>query len=269
VYDVGGNHDTYSAPPCHTEPPADLKQRLKTLNIAAYRFVALQDLPALRTWLFDIAAAEDLRGTILVAPEGINLVLAGPAAGIAGLRRALAADDRLAALDFKESWSCVAPFRRLKVKVKDEIIALGLPDIDPARHPAPPLEPETLKSWLDEGREVILLDTRNAFEVAYGSFEGAVHLGNDTFRGFGLVSRSLPVTGRDTPVVTFCTGGIRCEKAAPLLLQNGHRNVFQLSGGILRYFERVGSAHYRGTCFVFDERIGLDPTLTPQKMEQL
>jgi UPF0176 protein len=246
-----------------------LNQSVNILNVAAYRFVALDNLPALRRWLLELCAAENLCGTILLAPEGINLFLAGPAEGIAGLRRALAAGDRLAGMDFKESWSPGTPFKRLKVKIKNEIIAFGVPGIDPARDPAPALDPATLKSWLDEGREVILLDTRNAFEVARGSFEGAVHLGNDTFRGFASVAGSLPVTDQDTPVVTFCTGGIRCEKAAPLLRQLGHRNVFQLSGGILRYLERVGSAHYRGTCFVFDERVGLDANLVSQKTEQL
>lgn len=242
---------------------------MNILNIAAYRFAVLDNLPALRQWLLELCAGENLRGSILLAPEGINLFLAGPAEGVACLRRALDADLRLAGLDFKESWSSGTPFKRLKVKVKNEIIAFGVPGIDPARDPAPALEPATLKSWLDEGREVILLDTRNGFEVAHGSFEGAVHLGNDTFRGFASVARSLPVIDQDTPVVTFCTGGIRCEKAAPLLRQIGHHNVFQLSGGILRYLARVGSAHYRGACFVFDERVGLDANLAPQKTEQL
>jgi UPF0176 protein len=242
---------------------------MDTLNIAAYRFVALDNLSMLRRRLHDICAAENLRGTILLAPEGINLFLAGPADGVASLRRALAADERLAEMDFEESWSTVTPFRRLKVKIKNEIIAFGVPGVDPARDPAPALEPATLKAWLDEGREVLLLDTRNAFEVAHGSFEGAIHLGNDTFRAFAAPARSLPIAEQDTPVVTFCTGGIRCEKAAPLLRQIGHRNVFQLSGGILRYLKREGSAHYRGACFVFDERDGLDANLAPQKKEQL
>jgi UPF0176 protein len=266
---VGRNYNTYSPPTCHTDSPNELNRSLKILNIAAYRFVTLDNLPELRGWLLDVCAEENLRGTILLAPEGINLSLAGPAEGVASLRRVLAADDRLAGMDFRESWSSGTPFRTLKVKVKSEIIAFGVPGIDPARDPAPALEPVRLKAWLDEGRDVILVDTRNAFEVAHGSFERAVHLGNDTFRGFAARARLLPVADPDTPVVTFCTGGIRCEKAAPLLRQFGHRNVFQLSGGILRYFECVGSAHYRGACFVFDERIGLDANLVSQKTEQL
>lgn len=118
-------------------------------------------------------------------------------------------------------------------------------------------------AWRDS---VVRADIR---VVAHGSFAGAIHLGNDTFRGFASVAGTLPVNDCETPLVTFCTGGIRCEKAAPLLRQLGHSNVFQLSGGILRHLERVGSAHYRGACFVFDERVGLDSDLAPQKAEQL
>ena len=227
------------------------------LNIAAYRFVALDNLAALRRRLLDSCIRENLRGTILLAPEGINLCLAGAAEGVENLRRVLEEDDRLAGMDFKESRSPITPFRRLKVKIKNEIIAFGVPGIDPARDPAPAIDPATLKSWLDQRLEVILLDTRNAYEVAHGTFAGAVHLGNGTFREFSLAARALPLAEGDTPIVTFCTGGIRCEKAAPLLRQIGHRNVFQLSGGVLRYFELAGSAHYEGACFVFDERTGL------------
>lgn len=236
---------------------------MNTLNIAAYRFVALDRLPTLRQWLFAICVAENLRGTILVAHEGINVFVAGAPEGVRRLRQALAADDRLAGMDFKESWSVAAPFKRLKVKVKSEIIAFGIPGIDPASDPAPVLDAVTLKSWLDEGRELTLLDTRNTFEFEHGSFAGATHLGNHTFRGFAELARTLPVTSRDTPVVTFCTGGIRCEKAAPLLRRMGHRNVFQLSGGILGYLEQVGTSHYQGSCFVFDERVDLDGNLAP------
>jgi len=240
-----------------------------TLNIAAYRFATLDELPALRRRLFDVCAAEGLRGTVLLAAEGINLSVAGAPGGIAKLRDALEADHRLAGMDFKASWSSGVPFKRLKIRIRSEIISFGVPGIDPARAPAPALEPATLKAWLDAGRKMTLLDTRNAFEVAHGSFAGAVHLGNASFRDFAAAAHAMPRPGADVPIVTFCTGGIRCEKAAPLLRQLGHRNVFQLSGGILRYLEHAGSAHYLGTCFVFDGRIGLDENLAPQNPEQL
>lgn len=242
---------------------------MNTLNIAAYRFVALDELQALRNSLFALCSRENLRGTILLAPEGINLFVAGPAGGIALLRTALDADHRLRGMDIKESWSPATPFQRLKVKIKKEIIAFGVPGIDPARNPVAALAPATLKSWLDQGCEVILVDTRNTFEFEQGSFAGAIHLGNDTFRGFAAVAGSLPAANPETPIVTFCTGGIRCEKAAPLLRDIGHRNVYQLEGGILRYLELAGPAHFRGNCFVFDERGALDADLLPQSIEQL
>lgn len=232
------------------------------LNIAAYRFVALDgDLAELRDRLHARCARESIRGTILLAGEGINLFVAGSAPSIASLRELLDQDSRLAGMEYKESWSAEVPFRRLKVKIKREIITFAMPGIDPARRPAPALDPETLKAWMDEGREVVLLDTRNTVEFENGTFVGAVHLGNVSFREFAAAAGTLERS--DVPVVTFCTGGIRCEKAAPLLLQLGHERVFQLSGGILNYFCRAGDAHYRGDCFVFDERTALDSALQP------
>jgi UPF0176 protein len=233
------------------------------LNVAGYRFVPLEDLPALRKRLFEACAASGVRGTILLAPEGINFFVAGTVAGIDAFRNELDADRRLAGIELRQSWSPAIPFRRLKVRLKREIIALGVEGIDPAHDPAPALQAETLKDWLDAGRDVVLVDTRNAFEVERGTFSGAVHLGNTSFRGFARAATSLPPAGDGVPVVTFCTGGIRCEKAAPLLRRLGHRNVYQLAGGILRYFRDAGSAHYRGTCFVFDERVALDAQLDP------
>jgi len=260
-----GPHDTYSPPACHIGSRILPAPGMTVLNVAAYRFVALDGLPQLRNDLHQAGSEFGLRGTILLAPEGINLFLAGSEPGVHALRQRLDADCRLAGLDYKESWSVRTPFKRLKVKIKDEIISFGVPGIDPGRDPAPAIAAATLESWLDEGREVILLDTRNTFEVAHGTFSGAVHLGNDSFRGFAALAGSLPISERDIPVVAFCTGGIRCEKAAPLLRQLGHQHVLQLSGGILRYFEEVGSAHYEGACFVFDERAGLDAGLTPHQ----
>lgn len=241
---------------------------MNILNIAGYRFVRLEQPDALRDSLLALCSSEKLRGTILLAPEGINLFVAGTVSGVARLREALEADARLRGMEVKESWSRETPFKRLKVKIKKEIIAFGVPGIDPAREPAQALSAAALKSWLDQQRAVRLVDTRNAFEVAHGTFEGAIHLGNDSFRGFAEVAADLPLMP-DTPVVTFCTGGIRCEKAAPLLRALGHRNVYQLEGGILRYLESAGSAHFRGNCFVFDERLSLDAGLLPQNIEQL
>ncbi|MEO8136927.1 MAG: rhodanese-like domain-containing protein [Betaproteobacteria bacterium] len=235
------------------------------LNVSAYRFVALDNLSELRARLLAFCEAADVRGTVLLADEGINLSVAGAASSISALRAVLDCDLRLASMTYKESWSERTPFRRLKIKIRREIVSFGIAGIDPARRPAPALQPEMLKAWLDEGRSVVLLDTRNAVEYAQGSFSGAIQLGNTSFRGFAAAAGTLVRTSTATPVVTFCTGGIRCEKAAPLLLQLGHPSVYQLSGGILNYFRCAGDAHYRGDCFVFDERTALDSALQPSR----
>jgi UPF0176 protein len=234
---------------------------MQFVNIAAYKFVDLDDVAPLRTQLKSKCDALGLKGTILLAPEGINLCLAGPARDIAQFNDALKEDRRFADLAFKQSVSSAQPFRKMLVKAKREIVAFGLPTIRPALHPAPRISPVQLKRWLDEGRDVALLDARNAFEVARGSFDNALDLELTHFRGFADAARALDPALKEKPLVTFCTGGIRCEKAAPLLLRQGYRHVYQLDGGILNYFAQCGSAHFHGTCFVFDERVALDAEL--------
>ena len=242
---------------------------MKTLNIAAYRFVAIDDAAALRTRLKARCIELRLKGTILIAPEGVNLFLAGAAADVEDFLRTLRADARFAPIGVKRSWSDAQPFKRLLVKLKREIVPMRRPDFDPLETPAPRLAPQELRRWLDEGRDVVLLDTRNQFEVDLGSFEGTLSLGLKSFSEFPRATPALAHASRDRAIVTFCTGGIRCEKAAPWLISQGFREVYQLDGGILNYFEQCGGAHYRGACFVFDERVALDPSLrqtgaTPQ-----
>lgn len=227
------------------------------LNIAAYRFVALDDLPQLRAAFRARAEALGLKGTILVAPEGINLFLAGAVASVEAFLQTLLADTRFASARIKRSWSAAQPFRRLLVKIKREIVSMRRPEIDPLRAPAPRLAPQELKRRLDEGRTIVLLDARNQFEVDLGSFENALSLGLTSFSDFPRTTPALPEALKHQPIVTFCTGGIRCEKAAPWLISQGFREVYQLDGGILNYFERCGGAHFRGDCFVFDQRVAL------------
>ncbi|MBX6392625.1 MAG: sulfurtransferase [Burkholderiales bacterium] len=234
---------------------------MSILNVAAYKFVDLDDLPALRTQLREAAAAQALKGTILLAPEGINLFLAGVPEKLEAFLAQLLADPRFAGMPVKRSYSAEQPFNRMLVKIKREIITMRRPEIRPAQQPAPRIAPRELKRWLDEGREVVLLDTRNAFEVAVGTFEGAQELGLRSFSQFPAEVEKRLEDWRDKPVVTFCTGGIRCEKAAPLMQRLGFREVYQLDGGILQYFEDCGGAHWRGECFVFDKRVALDPQL--------
>ena len=231
------------------------------VNLAAYRFVPLTDLPSLQAELRHFCHQAGLRGTILLSPEGINLFVAGEALAIDRLFVRIKALPGLAELPVKRSESEEQPFNRMLVKIKKEIIAFGVDGIDPARRPAPRLAPLQLKEWLDQGRPVTLLDTRNRYETRLGTFRGARTLELDHFREFPAALRTLPNDLGSGPIVTFCTGGIRCEKAAPLLQRAGFANVYQLDGGILRYFEECGGAHYEGDCFVFDRRVALDPSL--------
>jgi RluA family pseudouridine synthase len=203
----------------------------------------------------------DLKGTILLAPEGINLFVAGRHLAIEDLVFKLRAMPGLSDLHPKYSDSSEQPFSRMLVRLKKEIIAFGVDGIDPVNKPSPRLKPVELKKWLDEGKPMVLLDTRNDYEVKLGTFKGAIPAGIDHFRKFPQAVEKLPAEMRDTPVVTFCTGGIRCEKAAPLMESMGFKEVYQLEGGILKYFEEVGGEHYEGECFVFDQRVGLDPAL--------
>jgi UPF0176 protein len=238
------------------------------LNISAYKFVSIGDIDALRPRLKKFAADLGLRGTILLAPEGINLFIAGEQAMVEGFLGHLAEDPRFAGLETKRSWSEEQPFNRMLVKAKREIITLRRPDIDPSRAPAPRLSPETLKQWLDEGREVLLLDTRNKFEVDLGTFDNAVDLNLKSFSEMSATLSAIDAKWKDKPVVSFCTGGIRCEKAAPLLMHEGFKEVYQLDGGILKYFEQCGGAHYHGECFVFDKRVALGADLQPSGTAQ-
>ncbi len=230
-------------------------------NLSAYRFAPLTGLKALRTRLLARCAAADLRGTILLSPEGVNLFVAGGRAEIDGLLAELHGVPGLVGLEPKFSESAAQPFQRMLVKIKKEIIAFGVEGIDPAARPSPKIAAATLRQWLDEGRPVTLLDTRNDYEVQLGTFRGARPIGIGQFREFPAAVAQLPAELKEQPVVMFCTGGIRCEKAGPFMERAGFRQIFQLDGGILRYFEECGGAHFDGECFVFDQRVGVDPAL--------
>jgi UPF0176 protein len=231
------------------------------INLSAYKFTPLDDLPAWREQLKGVAATGNLRGTILLSPEGINFFVAGERTAIDALLAAIRTMPGLADLAPKESLSDDQPFNRMLVKIKKEIIAFGVDGIDPARRPTPKLPARTLKQWLDEGRPLTLLDTRNDYEVRLGTFRGAMPAGIGNFRDFPAAVDRLPAALKEQPVVMFCTGGIRCEKAGPYMEKMGFKQVLQLDGGILKYFEECGGAHYEGECFVFDKRVGVDPAL--------
>jgi UPF0176 protein len=230
------------------------------LNIAGYRFVAIADPHALREALLVGAGSLGLKGTILLASEGINLFLAGEDVHMRAFAAQLQEDARFAGMAFKESRSPTQPFRKLLVKVKREIIRMNHPAIRPSDERAPALDARTAARWIaqghdDAGRPVVTLDTRNAFEVDHGTFAGAIDWRLGKFSDFpaALDANRHELEGK--AVISFCTGGIRCEKAAIYMREAGLANVWQLEGGILNYFEDAGGAHFRGECFVFDERV--------------
>jgi UPF0176 protein len=233
----------------------------EVLNLSCYKFAPLAGLEELRTSLQEVAKVQGLKGTILLAPEGINFFLAGTRPQLAAVLEVIRAVPGLADIAPKESPSFDQPFKRMLVKIKKEIIAFGVEGVDPARRPAKKISAQQLKQWLDEGRPVTLLDTRNDYEVRMGTFKGAVVSRIWNFRDFPAAVEKLPVALKTQPVVMFCTGGIRCEKAGPFMAMQGYTDVLQLDGGILKYFEEVGGAHYDGECFVFDERVGVGPDL--------
>ena len=238
------------------------------LNIAAYQFVEIDVPESLASRLRELSETQGLRGSILIAKEGLNLFLAGSDGGIESFIENLRADLRFADIVIKRSRSETQPFARLKVKVKPEIISFRKPDATPLVGRARAVAPAQLARWIaqgqdDQGNRLVLLDTRNQQEVAYGSFSGAMTLPINKFTDLpNAVSEQRDALDGAT-IVSFCTGGIRCEKAAIWMQAEGIENVYQLDGGILGYFEQVGGYGYEGRCFVFDERVALDSELKP------
>jgi len=233
------------------------------INIAAYRFVSLVDstLPEMQMALKQRAATLELKGTILLSTEGINLCLVGTQESIDAFKIYLESWDEFKRLIYKESSSDQQPFKRMLVRIKKEIITMGHDNIQPNKTTAPYISPEQLKSWYDDNQDMIIIDTRNDYEVQLGTFDNAIALDIDCFSDLPERIEQLPEDYKTKPVVTFCTGGIRCEKAAQYMLDNGFNEVYQLEGGILNYFEQCGGAHYNGDCFVFDTRIALNTKL--------
>jgi len=236
------------------------------LNIAAYLFVSLDKLEELRSRMLQECNEGHLKGTILLTGEGINLFLAGAELEMRGFLKWLRSDSRFAAIEAKESWSDEQPFKKMLIKLKSEIIRMNHPSIQPEKGRANFIAPQKLKEWLDRGtddlgRPVVMLDTRNAFEIDYGTFENALHFNIEKFTEFPEAITKHKEELLDKTIVSFCTGGIRCEKSGLYMREIGMEHTYQLEGGILKYFEEVGAAHYEGSCFVFDEREALEPSL--------
>lgn len=228
------------------------------INIAGYKFTPLGMLAELREKLIVKCQQLALLGTILLSPEGININLAGETDAIANFKTYLKTDPRFTDLTFHQSSSSLQPFKKLKIKIKKEIITMRSANVHPENDRAPSITPQEFKQWLDEKRDMTILDTRNDYEVRFGTFKNAINPDIDNFSGFSKAAQSLD---QNKPIVMFCTGGIRCEKAALHLLAEGFQQVFQLENGILSYFKEIGDAHFEGECFVFDQRIALDASL--------
>ena len=228
---------------------------------ALYCFTAFPDCAAVHAQVLAAATRERLRGTILLAPEGINGTIAGPARGIDATLAVIRGLPGCAAMEVKLSTAATMPFHRMKVRVKAEIVTMGVGGIDGTKAGTH----VTAADWnaLITAPDTILIDTRNSYEVGVGSFAGAINPQTDSFRDFPdwfRANRAALFAGREAaPVAMFCTGGIRCEKATAFLKAEGVDNVFHLQGGILRYLETVPAetSRWQGECFVFDERVSL------------
>jgi UPF0176 protein len=237
------------------------------LNIAAYRFWPIEKPADLREALLAAGQALGIKGTILVTPEGLNAFLAGPEPVAREMLATLRAVPGFAELEAKESWSADIPFKRFKVKLKKEIIRMDHPTIRPVEGRAPAVDAKTLARWLDQGHDdqgqpVVMLDTRNDFEVDFGKFENTIDWRIQKFTQFPQAVQDHLNELQGKTVVSYCTGGIRCEKAAIYMQNLGLNNVLQLEGGILKYFEETDGRHWEGSCFVFDEREALEPSLS-------
>ncbi|MEC9481805.1 MAG: rhodanese-related sulfurtransferase, partial [Halomonas sp.] len=228
----------------------------QTIVVAAlYKFVALPDYQALREPLLSTLKAHDIRGTLLLAEEGINGTVSGTRESIDALLAWLREDTRFAELDHKESCCDAHPFYRTKVKLKREIVTLGVSGVDPNQRVGTYVEPQDWNAIISDP-EVLVIDTRNDYEVEIGSFEGAVDPRTQSFREFPDYVKQHYDPARHKKVAMFCTGGIRCEKASSYMLHEGFEEVYHLKGGILNYLEKVpeSASLWRGECFVFDNR---------------
>ncbi|WP_286816151.1 MULTISPECIES: rhodanese-related sulfurtransferase [unclassified Marinobacter] len=229
---------------------------------ALYKFAVLNDYKDLRQPLLNLMLEKDVHGTLLLAREGINGTIAGSREGIDAVKAWIASDDRFEGVDYKESFVEFQPFKRTKVKLKKEIVTMGVQGIDPKRVVGTYVDP---KEWNDliSDPEVLLVDTRNQYEVEIGTFKNAVNPATDTFREFPEYVKQNLDPQKHKKVAMFCTGGIRCEKSTAYLKEQGFDEVYHLKGGILKYLEEVPQEQslWQGECFVFDDRVTVNHNL--------
>ena len=236
---------------------------------ALYKFVRLHGFEQLQQPLLDLMHDNDVRGTLLLADEGINGTISGPRAGVDTVLGWLKQDERLAALEHKESFHDEHPFLRTKVKLKKEIVTMGVEGIDPTRTVGTYLSPEEWNTVISDP-DTVLIDTRNDYEVEVGTFKGAINPETRTFREFPEYVKETLDPARQKKVAMFCTGGIRCEKSTAYLKEQGFEEVYHLKGGILKYLEEMPKEDslWEGECFVFDERVTVDHDLNPGEFDQ-
>ena len=231
------------------------------LNIAGYKFERLENLDTLIPEFQDKCDELELKGSVYLSPRGINFSISGTEENIEKYIEFMENDSRFLNIPLKRTYSETQPFRRMKVRLKKEIISLGRDDIDPIELTGEYVSPQELLSMYENNEDVVVLDTRNEYETRVGLFENAVDLQLDTFRDFPKAIEQLPEEYKDKQIVMYCTGGIRCEKASAVMLKAGFTDVKQLEGGVLDYFKETGGKYWNGDCFVFDERVALDTDL--------
>jgi UPF0176 protein len=245
------------------------EQTAPVVVCAMYKFVTLENFEDLRQPLLEAMESNEVRGTLLIAQEGINGTVAGSREGIDALLAWLATDERLANIVHKESYDETMPFYRTKVKLKKEIVTMGIEGIDPKQVVGTYVKPQDWNALISDP-DVVLIDTRNDYEVQIGTFQGAVNPNTETFREFPKYVKENMDPTKQKKVAMFCTGGIRCEKSTAYMKEQGFDEVYHLEGGILKYLEEVPKEEtlWEGECFVFDNRVAVNHDLEKGQYDQ-
>ena len=237
----------------------DLDKDYKTIVASFYKFIKLNDLSKIKIPLQGLCLKNNIHGTILLAPEGLNGTISGDKIGVESILNFLRCDNRFSDLTPKISFSNNKTFSRMKVKLKKEIVTMGVNNIEPENLSAKFVD-ATQWNELISDPDIMLLDTRNHYEISIGSFRGAISPSTNSFRDFPAWVDSLDEKLKGKKIAMFCTGGIRCEKASSMMLKKGFKNIYQLNGGILKYLEEINlnDSLWDGSCFVFDDRVALN-----------
>ena len=230
-------------------------------NITGYKFTPIDDELLLRETILKYSTDLNLKGTVLISSKGLNFSVSGTKKNIDNFIVFIHSDKRFSDVDIKITYNKYQPFRKMLVRIKKEIISMGVEEINPFQFTGQKISPKELNSKLDNNEEIVLLDTRNEYEVRLGTFKNALDLDLDSFRDFPEEIEKLREELNGKEVVMFCTGGIRCEKASALMLENGFENIKQIEGGVINYFKETGGKHWNGDCFVFDDRVALNTDL--------